>query len=158
MGLEIERKFLIATDEWRGQATSSARILQGYISETGSCSVRVRIAGGVATLNFKGLTIGRQRSEFEYPVPVVDAREMIERFCGDRLIEKTRHHVPVGDHVWEVDVFAGANEGLVVAEVELGSIDETIASPPWAGREVTDDPRYYNIRLVDHPWQEWGDE
>ena len=83
---------------------------------------------------------------------------MIERFCGDRLIEKTRHHVPVGDHVWEVDVFAGANEGLVVAEVELGSIDETIASPPWAGREVTDDPRYYNIRLVDHPWQEWGDE
>ncbi len=158
MGLEIERKFLIATDEWKVQVTSSSRMVQGYIAETGSCSVRVRIAGEAATLNFKGLTIGRQRAEFEYPVPVADAREMIERFCGDRLIEKTRHHVQVGGHVWEVDVFAGANEGLVVAEVELGSVDETIESPPWAGREVTDDPRYYNIRLVDHPWQDWGDE
>ena len=111
MGLEIERKFLIASDEWRSQATSSVEIVQGYIAETGSCSVRVRIAGEVATLNFKGLTIGRQRAEFEYPLPVEDARSMMEQFCEERMISKTRHHVPVDGHIWEVDEFEGINEG-----------------------------------------------
>lgn len=158
MGLEIERKFLVATDAWRDRVTASVRMEQGYIAETGSCSVRVRIAGNDASLNFKGLTIGRQRAEFEYPVPVEDAREMMSQFCPDSMISKVRHHVPVGDHVWEVDEFEGVNEGLIVAEVELGAVDEAFQRPDWAGEEVTDDVRYYNIRLVDHPWPEWRDE
>jgi adenylate cyclase len=157
MALEIERKFLVATDAWRDAVTSSVSIVQGYIAETDSCSARVRIQGEFGSLNFKGLTIGSMRDEFEFPIPVDEAREMMARFCGSRTIEKVRHHVTVDGHVWEVDEFGGANAGLVVAEVELGSLDETPTIPPWAGEEVTDDVRYYNIRLVEHPWTEWGD-
>lgn len=158
MGIEIERKFLVATKSWRDEVEASVAMVQGYLAETDSCSVRVRIAGESATLNFKGMTFGSSRHEFEYPIPVAEAREMLERFCGERIIEKVRHHVRDGDYLWEVDEFGGANRGLVVAEVELASEDDSLSPPPWVGREVTDDPRYYNIRLVDRPYMEWPDD
>ncbi len=158
MAVEIERKFLVSRDDWRDQARSTARMVQGYLAETGVCSIRVRIGRDQAWLNFKGLTIGARRTEFEYPIPLDDAREMLDLYCESRIIEKTRHHVRHGGHDWEVDEFHGANTGLVVAEVELEAEGEAFTRPDWIGREVTHDPRYYNIRLVEHPWTEWADE
>jgi len=155
MGIEVERKFLVLSDAWRGQAESCVPVLQGYLAETAVCSIRVRVAGDRAWLNFKGLTIGARRTEFEYPIPVEEALQMLDLYCEGRLIEKTRHLVPYAGHVWEIDEFHGANAGLVVAEIELANEDEAYARPEWMGREVTDDPSYYNIRLVEHPWEEW---
>lgn len=158
MGVEIERKFLPSSDAWRAGVVASTDIVQGYLARTERCSIRVRIAGGQASLNFKGLTIGRRRSEFEYAIPLADARAMIEGYCGDRLIRKRRHLVDHAGHRWEVDEFQGPNSGLVVAELELEDVGESFARPPWVGREVTDDERYYNIALVEHPYEEWGDD
>lgn len=158
MGVEIERKFLLASEAWRSEVRDRERMVQGYLAETDTCSIRVRVAGDRASINFKGLTIGARRSEFEFPVPVEDGREMLNLYCGGRLIDKTRHLVRHGHHDWEIDEFHGANAGLVVAEVELEDEAEVLDRPDWLGREVTDDPRYYNIRLVEHPWPEWGGE
>lgn len=158
MGVEIERKFLLASEAWREGAVAAVDIVQGYLAQTDSCSVRVRIADEEATLNFKGLTIGRQRSEYEYAIPLADAREMIAAYCGGRLIEKRRHLVDYAGHRWEIDEFGGANAGLTVAELELARPDEAFAPPPWLGREVTDEPRYYNIALVQRPYGEWLDD
>jgi adenylate cyclase len=158
VAVEIERKFLVASAGWRQSVASSVRMVQGYLAETDSCSIRVRLAGDRASLNFKGLTVGARRTEFEYPIPLIDARQMLELYCGDRLIEKVRHYTRHGEHVWEIDEFGGANEGLVVAEVELESEDEAISTPAWLGEEVTHDPRYYNIRLVEQPYSEWTDD
>lgn len=157
MAVEIERKFLVNCDVWRGQVESSVAMVQGYLAETDSCSIRVRLSGDTASLNFKGLTIGARRTEFEYPVPPEDARQMLDLYCGTRLIEKTRHYLRLSDWTWEIDEFNGANAGLVVAEVELDSEDDDFARPEWLGREVTSDPRYYNIRLVECPYSEWKD-
>jgi adenylate cyclase len=115
------------------------------------------VAGDRAWLNFKGLTVGARRTEFDYPVPLADARQMLELYCGDRFIEKIRHYARVEQDVWEIDEFAGANAGLVVAEIELASEDQEISTPDWLGEEVTSDPRYYNIRLVEEPYSEWTD-
>ena len=158
MGLEIERKFLLVTPAWRDEVVASKPIVQGYIALTESCSIRVRVAGTEATLNFKGLTIGMKRSEFEYPIPLDDARAMLEEYCGDRRIEKRRHLVDHAGHRWEIDEFEGANAGLVVAEVELASEDETFERPGWLGEEVTEDLRYYNIALVERPYGSWSGE
>ena len=137
---------------------SSVAMVQGYIAETETCSIRVRVAGDRAWINFKGLTIGARRSEFEYAVPADEAREMLALYCGGRVIEKTRHHLRCGDHTWEIDEFDGANTGLIVAEVELECEDEQVSLPAWVGEEVTHDPRYYNIRLVTQPFSEWFDD
>jgi len=158
LAIEIERKFLVSSDDWRDGVLSSVPMVQGYLAETGTCSIRVRIGGDRAWLNFKGLTIGARRTEFEYEVPHGEARQMLGLYCEGRLIEKTRHYVRHGKHDWEIDEFHGTNAGLIVAEVELSDEDESFARPDWAGREVTHDPRYYNIRLVEHPWSEWGHE
>jgi adenylate cyclase len=158
MGVEIERKFLVADESWRDEVVSRTGIRQGYLALTERCSVRVRISGDQANLNFKGLTIGIRRSEFEYPIPLADAEAMLEEYCGPDVIEKHRHLVDHAGHRWEVDEFAGDNAGLVVAELELGSEDEAFEPPGWLGEEVTGDLRYYNVALVQHPYRSWTDE
>lgn len=158
MATEIERKFLVASDAWRADAVASRVIVQGYFSGTPACSVRVRIADGHATLNIKGLTIGARRSEFEYPVPLTDARQMLQEFCAGRTVEKTRHLLDYAAMRWEIDVFSGANTGLVTAEIELEEESSAFARPPWLGDEVTDDPRYYNQCLAERPYESWPDE
>lgn len=157
MAIEIERKFLVADDRWRAAADGGTRYRQGYLTETGvgPASVRVRIGGGRAFLNIKSHTLGMERREYEYPLPLDEAEEMLEGLCRRPLIEKTRYRVRVGDHLWEIDEFFGENAGLVVAEIELSRADEPFDRPPWLGREVTDDPRYYNVCLVDHPYSRW---
>lgn len=155
MATEIERKFLVVDDGWRAAADAGTRYRQGYLAASAECSVRVRAAAGGAWLNIKGATVGAARAEFEYPVPLADAEGMLAALCGGRVLEKTRYRVDHGAHVWEVDCFDGANAGLVVAEVELAAEDEAFERPPWVGREVTHEARYYNARLVTHPWREW---
>ncbi len=156
MGVEIERKFLVRADAWRQAADEGVRYRQGYLNRDGRSSVRVRVGGGRARLNIKSGELGMSRLEFEYPVPLADAEEMLARLCHRPLIEKTRYRVRHGAHVWEVDVFEGENAGLVVAEVELEAPEEALELPAWVGEEVTGDPRYYNVCLVEHPYREWG--
>ncbi len=156
MALEIERKFLVRDDGWREAAGPGIPMRQGYLAGDGRCSVRVRIEGGEARLNIKSATLGVRRTEYEYPIPVADAEEMLRQLCAHPPLEKTRYHVDYGGHRWDIDVFHGENEGLVVAELELASEDEPFQRPPWLGEEVSHDPRYYNVRLVEHPYRRWG--
>lgn len=155
MGTEIERKFLVRDDAWRGAVERSRRMRQGYLPGMETASVRVRIDGDRALLNIKSATLDVSRQEYEYSIPLADAEEILDTLCEKPLIEKTRHFVPHGGHLWEVDVFEGDNAGLVVAEVELGHDDERPEMPAWAGDEVSDDPRYYNVSLVRHPYKDW---
>jgi adenylate cyclase len=157
MATEIERKFLVIDDSWRGQAREGVRMRQGYLNGGGLSSVRVRVQGGSAFLNIKSATLGVWRREYEYPIPQRDAQEMLDHLCPGPLIEKTRYEVEHAGHVWEVDVFEGDNAGLIVAEIELEDEDESFATPAWAGGEVSHDPRYYNVCLVKHPYKEWKD-
>ena len=156
--LEIERKFLVRSDAWKALATRSAAMRQGYLNDEIGCSVRVRIADQQAWLNIKSATIGAQRLEFEYPIPLVDAHRMLDTLTCKPLIEKTRHFVEVGRHTWEIDVFEGDNAGLIVAEIELDDAEETFEQPDWVGEEVTHDPRYYNTCLSSHPYKDWDPE
>lgn len=155
MGLEIERKFLLASDAWRAQVIRSESLWQGYLTTRERCSIRIRIAGEQGHLNIKSATLGVARHEFEYPVPLAEARELLELFCAGRSLVKTRHEVRVGGHTWEIDVFEGPNAGLVVAELELDSAEEPFERPMWLGREVSDDPRYYNTSLIEKPFSTW---
>ncbi len=156
MPSEIERKFLLANADWRRDIRCSTPVRQGYLAE-GNASVRVRVAGEEANLNIKSMTLGVSRLEYEYAIPLDEAHEMLDRLCHRPLIEKTRHLVEAGGRTWEVDEFAGENEGLVVAELELDSEDEAFERPAWLGEEVSDDPRYYNVCLVQHPYRDWPD-
>lgn len=155
MGLEIERKFLVANDHWRADAQPGETFVQGYLCAEGAASVRVRIEGERANINIKAAVIGASRTEYEYAIPRNDARAMLPDLCVAPPVEKTRYRVPHGKHVWEVDVFDGANRGLVIAEVELGSADERFERPDWLGREVTDERCYYNQALALHPYRDW---
>jgi adenylate cyclase len=155
--IEIERKFLVRNDGWREAVRESTHFRQGYLSNEVHCSVRVRIAGDRAWLNLKSVTIGAQRHEFDYEIPVADAHRMLDTLTRKPLVEKTRHFVDVGPHTWEIDVFEGDNEGLVVAEIELDSPDEPFEKPDWVGEEVTYDPRYYNTSLSTNPYRNWRD-
>ncbi len=157
MGVEIERKFLVTGDGFLREARGSLRLRQGYLANTERASVRIRTQGDRADINIKSLTLGVHRQEYEYEIPVDQAEAMLDELCMRPLIEKTRHLVDHGDHVWEVDVFEGDNAGLVVAEVELDDPDEAFERPAWIGEEVSHDPRYYNVCLVDHPFAEWDD-
>ncbi len=159
MAVEIERKFLLKNDLWKTQVRNWRDYSQGYLTAAGgSSSIRVRVCEQKAWLNIKSATLGMQRTEFEYEIPLQDAREMLNTLCVGPVISKRRYFVPYRQHTWEIDVFDGENAGLVVAEIELRSADEPFALPPWAGREVTDDPRYYNVSLVSHPYSEWRHE
>ncbi|MBO4852038.1 MAG: CYTH domain-containing protein [Schwartzia sp.] len=152
MSVEIERKFLV-NEKWKPEGRS-IHVKQGYLPGTGPMLVRVRQEDKRAFLTLKGRTEGITRSEYEYEIPMQDAGELLER-CEKPIIEKTRYLVPAGPHTWEVDVFAGANEGLVVAEIELSHEDEPFDRPAWLGREVSDDTRYYNSNLAAHPYCNW---
>lgn len=153
---EIERKFLVLGDGWRKEAHRSELLRQGYLVGSERASIRVRMSDDRAWLNIKSATLGISRREYEYPIPWQDAREILDNLCAGPLIEKTRHFVNHGDHLWEIDEFLGDNAGLVVAEVELDHPEEAYASPDWLGEEVSDDPRYYNVSLVRHPFRDWS--
>lgn len=162
MGIEIERKFLVAGDGWRAAAYEVIPMAQGYINDIGAmdngtqkASVRVRIQGEEAFLNLKSRELGRSRQEFDYPIPVADARDLLE-LCVGGLIDKRRHLVRHAGHLWEVDEFLGDNAGLVVAEIELDSVDEAFERPAWIGTEVTELERYYNLALATHPYSQWS--
>jgi adenylate cyclase len=162
MGVEIERKFLLAGDSWRGLVERSDRIAQGYLVagaaiEAGhaKCSVRVRLSAGKGWLNIKSATLGVQRHEFEYPIPLDDAEHLLHELSNG-VLEKIRHHVMLDGAHFEIDEFLGDNAGLFVAEVELPSADAPYPRPDWLGAEVTELSRYYNVKLVDRPFVRWS--
>jgi len=155
MAIEIERKFLLASEEWRGRIERSIEMRQGYFCNTDRASLRVRIEGERARIGIKSMTHAMRRTEFEYPVPVEEARVMLEEMCQPSIIVKTRHLLHFEGHLWEIDEFHGDNAGLIVAEIELGDEAEPFARPGWLGEEVTDDPRYLNFRLAEHPFKDW---
>ncbi|MFP7723766.1 CYTH domain-containing protein [Lysobacter sp. A3-1-A15] len=166
MAIEIERKFLVSGEGWRAAAHTAVPMAQGYLNDLAAmdampgrvamkASVRVRIAGGEAYLNLKSRELGHTRQEFDYPIPLADARDLLA-LCVGGLVDKVRHHVEVGGRVWEVDEFLGDNAGLVVAELELESADAAFERPDWLGREVTDSARYYNLALATRPFARWS--
>lgn len=164
MGIEIERKFLVAGDAWRESAHDVVPMAQGYINDMGAmdrgeqkASVRIRIQGDTAFLNLKSRELGATRQEFDYAIPVADARALLV-LCVGGVIDKRRHYVKHEGHLWEVDEFLGDNAGLVVAEIELDRADEAFVKPAWAGKQVTDAARYYNLALASRPYSQWSDD
>ncbi len=154
MAKEIEHKFLIASDHWRENASTGILYAQAYLSD-GAATVRVRIAGEKGYLTVKGVSVNISREEYEYEIPQADAREMIERLAISAVVEKTRYLCEVAGKTWEIDVFHGENEGLVVAEIELTSENEPFELPDWAGACVTTDYRYANSNLAKVPFSQW---
>jgi len=155
MATEIERKFLILNQDWQEYTNKELRIVQGYLATNEFSSTRIRIQNDKANINIKSATLGITRTEFEYSIPVDDARLMLDDLCIKPVIEKTRFTVEHMDHTWEIDVFSGDNEGLIVAEIELSSPDEAFEKPSWIGEEVSNDARYYNACLVNNPYKNW---
>ena len=154
MSTEIERKFLVDTTRWAPRDAGTV-FRQGYLSSHRERTVRIRLEGERAKLTIKGPTRGVTRVELEYDIPREDAARLLE-LCEQPLIEKTRY---VEDHHglrWEIDVFHGANAGLVVAEVELASEDQVVTKPAWVTEEVSEDPRYFNANLIHHPYSAWA--
>ena len=156
MKTEIERKFLVVNEKWQRDAKLGQKYVQGYLATNQKCSIRVRLEGEQAYLNIKSTTIGIKRYELEYPLPMEEATWILEKLCPAPLVEKTRHIVTYQEHQWEIDVFVGQNTGLVIAEIELKTENETYALPDWAGEEVSSDIRYYNTYLAKHPYQSWA--
>ena len=155
MPYEIERKFLIDPSKLPAELPAGYKIKQGYIPTKNSSTVRVRIRNDEAVITLKGPKKNITRLEFEHPIPLDEAEEIITELCEDSYIDKTRYYLNFADHLWEIDVFHGANEGLIVAEVELGSEDEHYEKPEWVTEEVTYDPRYRNSRLLQNPFCNW---
>lgn len=156
MAQEIERKFLVTGAAWRQDAAGQL-YRQGYIPTDDATTVRVRTVGDRGYLTIKGPTSGVSRQEFEYDIPLADAKTMLADLCQPPLIEKWRYRVTVGDHLWEIDEFLGDNAGLVMAEVELASETEQVELPDWAGDEVSHDARYYNASLAKRPYLTWAE-
>jgi len=155
MGIEIERKFLVDDERWEQlPKPAGIKMKQGYIVNDEDRTVRLRITEEHAFLTFKGGTIGISRNEYEYEIPFNEATELFEQFVKTQL-EKTRYCVDYKNKIWEVDVFAGDNEGLIVAEIELGSEGEQFELPPWVSREVSGEDRYFNSSLTAHPFKTW---
>ncbi len=154
MGHEIERKFLVDTARWQPR-DAGTHLVQGYLSSHPDRVVRVRIAGDAAKLTIKGRTTGITRTELEYDIPVGDARTMLDTMCERPLIDKHRYTEDLGGRTWEIDVFHGDNDGLVLAEIELASETDPVEVPAWAAREVSDDPRYFNANLLKAPYSTW---
>lgn len=154
MGKEIERKYLVRSDEWKNLAKGKY-YRQGYLSTVKERVVRVRTIDDTGFLTIKGVTVGVSRSEFEYPIPAEDANLMLDALCEKPIIEKFRAKVEFAGLVWEVDEFHGDNEGLVVAEVELTEENQQIELPSWIGEEVSGDTRYFNSNLIKHPFTQW---
>lgn len=154
MGLEIERKFLIKNDSWKSSVTRSHVIKQGYLNSHPERTVRIRLYGDQGILTIKGKSQNLTRKEYEYDIPNYEAEALLG-LCEKPLIEKTRYLCQHDGHVWEVDVFEGNNEGLVLAEIELTREKEEFSMPDWAGEEVSTDPRYFNSALIQHPFKQW---
>lgn len=156
MGIEIERKFLVTDTAFLSGEPECIRLVQGYLSTDPDRTVRVRLVGDNGFITVKGKTRGAVRLEYEYPIPGEDARELLQGLCSGPLVEKQRFTVHHQGSEWSVDIFEGRNQGLAVAEIELDSETQSFEKPPWAGREVTHDPRYYNACLSMRPIDTWG--
>jgi len=154
MAKEIERKFLVKGDSWRGQGKGK-HYRQGYLSTVKDRTVRVRIAGDKGFITVKGVNVGASRSEYEYEIPLADAKEVLDRLCERPLIEKIRYRISFDGLTWEVDEFEGENQGLITAEIELRDEKQKVSLPDWIDAEVTGDPRYFNSNLVAHPFSKW---
>lgn len=154
MPKETERKFLVRNDSFKA-FSSPVHIRQGFLSSDKERVVRIRLAGEEAFLTVKGISRGATRAEFEYPIPADEARYMLENLCEKPVIDKHRYVIREGAAKWEVDVFHGENEGLVIAEIELEDEDQEFSKPDWIGEEVTEDPRYFNANLIRHPFSQW---
>lgn len=154
--LEIERKFLVSSDAFKAEATSKTRIVQGFLSSHPERTVRVRIKGETGFLTIKGKSTanGTTRFEWEHDISLDEAQALL-KLCEKDIIDKIRYEIPVGKHLFEVDVFSGENQGLTVAEVELHSENEAFEKPDWLDREVTGDNRYYNSQLSKIPFSKW---
>ena len=154
MATEIERKFLVNV-EALPELPTGQHIVQGYIPTADKTAVRIRIKGDRAWLTIKGANTGMSRLEFEYPIPLIDAEQMLQQLCTGGAIDKHRYEIEHQGFVWELDIFAGNNQGLIVAEVELSDETQQPALPNWISTEVTADPRYYNSNLMQHPFKDW---
>ncbi len=155
MATEIERKFLLANERWRGLG-QGLPYCQGYLCSGVGRTVRVRTAADRGYLTIKGPTLGFSRSEYEYRIPLGEARELLDSLCMKPLIEKIRYRIDFAGFIWEIDEFKGENDGLVVAEIELEYAEQEFVMPPWIGQEVTDDPRYRNSSLALNPYRNWS--
>ena len=154
--IEIERKFLVVGDDWRAVVDAGEPCEQGYISsDLEAATVRVRVMGAQGFLTLKGPTRGISRTEMEYEIPVEEAQTMLQDFCGDRVVSKRRYLYKTNGIVWEIDEFFGANNGLILAEIELQSEDQHVDKPRWVGEEVSHDPRYFNAALSLNPFATW---
>lgn len=154
MAKEIEKKFLIINDNWKGQAEGN-HYCQGYLNNEDGRTVRVRTIGNRGILTIKGPNVGGEKLEYEYDIPFEDATEMLEKLCHKPLIQKKRYKISYRGFTWEVDEFEGENQGLLFAEIELEYVGQAFDSPDWIGKEVTDDGRYYNANLVKNPYCNW---
>ena len=154
--IEIERKFLVTSEDFKKEAFTQNRIAQGYLSSVPERTIRVRIKGNKGFLTIKGNSneSGLSRYEWEKEIPVEEAKALL-KLCEKGIIDKTRFEVKVGNHIFEVDEFHGENEGLIIAEVELKSENEPFEKPNWLGKEVTNDSRYYNSYLSKNPFTNW---
>lgn len=154
--VEIERKFLVLSNDFIAEAFSQKRIMQAYVSSNPDRTVRIRIKGnkGFITIKGKGNSSGTTRLEWEREIPLQDAETLLS-ICESGTIDKVRHEIKVGKHVFEVDVFSGENEGLIMAEIELEDENETFEKPSWLGEEVTNDERFYNAYLSKNPFKTW---
>jgi adenylate cyclase len=154
MGIEIERKFLLTGTSWK-QLTEGTAYRQGYLNSVKERTVRVRTIDDKGFLTIKGISVGATRVEYEYEIPVADAEQLLDDLCEKPLIEKNRYKINHAGFIWEVDEFFGENEGLIVAEIELESEDQSFDKPEWVGEEVTGDPRYFNSSLIKEPYSRW---
>lgn len=154
MAVEIERKFLVYGEAWKA-LSQGIDYRQGYLCSDKLRTVRVRLVGGEGYVTIKGKTVGATRAEYEYPIPGEDAEAMLNTLCDSTLIEKKRYTIEHEGFHWEVDEFQGDNRGLVIAEIELAAEDQPFKKPAWIGEEVTEDTRYYNSMLAQHPYKDW---
>lgn len=154
MNQEIERKFLIKDNSWQENANQGVSIKQAYLHSDSQLTSRIRTKGIKAFITIKGKTTGISRAEFEYEIPYEDALYLF-KMCKNASIEKTRYEVKIENHVWEIDVFEGENEGLIVAEIELNSEDEVFEKPSWLGKEVSFENKYFNACLAENPFKNW---
>ena len=154
MGIEIERKFLLIGTTWKHLAPGTS-YRQGYLNSAKERTVRVRTIDDKGFLTIKGISVGAARVEYEYEIPLADAKHLLDDLCEQPIIEKNRYKISHSGFIWEVDEFFGENEGLVVAEIELESEDQPFEKPEWVGEEVTGDPRYFNSNHFKNPFIKW---
>ena len=154
MPVEIERKFIVTAQHYR-QLAEPILIRQGYFPTDGAVTVRIRIKADTGYLTIKSNTIHITRLEYEYRIPLIEAEELLDKFCGDRVIAKKRFIIPFGGNTWEVDEFCDHNKGLVMAEIELSSETDSFRKPDWIGAEVTGNERFYNFSLINQPFCIW---